>query len=273
VHRFLDREEPIAFAHRGGAGEAPENTLPAFELAVELGFRYLETDVHVTSDGVVVAFHDPVLDRVTDRRGAIAELPIAEVAAADAGYRFSPDGEHSFPFRGCGVHVPRLEELLLRWPEVYVNLDPKTDRCVLPLVALIDRLDAWDRVCFGSFSDRRLGCIRALGGNRACTSMGPHAVAIAWAASAVGVMPRWGADCVQIPPRNGSFRLATARFLRAAHRAGLPVHVWTVNDEEAMHDLLDLGVDGIMSDRLRLMRAVFASRGLDLAGGRRQLLG
>jgi glycerophosphoryl diester phosphodiesterase len=272
VHRFLDREGPIAFAHRGGAGEAPENTLPAFELAVELGYRYLETDVHVTSDGVVVAFHDPVLDRVTDRTGAIADLTIAEVAAADAGYRFSSDGDRSLPFRGRGVRVPTLEELLLRWPDVYLNVDPKTDQCVLPLVALIDRLDAWGRVCFGSFSDRRLSRIRVLGGGRACTSMGPHAVAIARAASVVGLMPRRGADCVQIPPRSRAFRLTTVRFVRSAHRAGLPVHVWTINDEETMHELLDLGVDGIMSDRLRVLRAVFASRGLDLAGGRRRPL-
>jgi glycerophosphoryl diester phosphodiesterase len=267
VHPFLDREGPIAFAHRGGAGDAPENTLPAFDLAVELGYRYLETDVHVTSDGVLVAFHDSVLDRVTNRSGAIAKLAIAQVEAADAGHRFSRDGDHSFPFRGCGVHVPRLEELLLRWPDVYLNLDPKTDRCVQPLVALIDRLDAWDRVCFGSFSDRRLRRIRALSGGRACTSMGPHAVTIALAASAVGRMPRQGADCVQIPPRSRSVRLTTPRFVRAAQRAGLPVHVWTINDEDTMHELLDLGVDGIMSDRLRLLRAVFASRGLDLAGG------
>jgi glycerophosphoryl diester phosphodiesterase len=97
--------------------------------------------------------------------------------------------------------------------------------------------------------------------------MGPHAVAIALAASAVGTMPRQGADCLQIPPRSRSFRLTTTRFVRAAHRAGLPVHVWIIDDEQAMHELLDLGVDGIMSDRLRVLRAVFAGRGLDLAGG------
>jgi glycerophosphoryl diester phosphodiesterase len=204
---------------------------------------------------------------VTDRSGAIAELVIAKVEAADAGYRFCRDGDHSFPFRGCGVKVPRLEELLLRWPDVYLNLDPKSDQCVRPLVALTDRLAVWDRVCFGSFSDRRLSRIRALAGGRACTSMGPHAVGIALAASVVGAMPRQGADCVQIPPRSRWLRLATIRFVRAAHRAALPVHVWTINDEETMHELLDLGVDGIMSDRVRQLRGVFASRGLDLAGG------
>jgi glycerophosphoryl diester phosphodiesterase len=270
LHPFLDVPGPIGFAHRGGAGEAPENTLPAFELAVCLGYRYLETDVHLTRDGVVVAFHDPLLERVTDRIGAIGDLTFADVAAADAAYRFSRDGGRSFPFRGRGVRVPRLEELLLRWPDVRLNVDPKSDRCIPPLVALVDRLDAWGQVCFGSFSDRRLRQIRAASRSRACTSMGPHAVAIAWATSALGAVPRQGADCVQIPIRSRRVPLATPRFVRAAHRAGLPVHVWTVDDEETMHKLLDAGVDGIMTDRLHLLRAVFRTRGLDLAGGRRR---
>src|SRR6266851_8336765 len=137
-HPFLKHPNPIAFAHRGGAGEAPENTFPAFEAAVALGYRYLETDAHVTRDEVLVAFHDPHLDRMTDRVGAIADLAIDEVEAADAGYAFSADGGRSFPFRGQGVQVPRLEQLLARWPEARINIDPKSDRCVGPLAALLD---------------------------------------------------------------------------------------------------------------------------------------
>src|SRR5947209_3690620 len=171
--------------------------MPAFEAAVALGYRYLETDVHLTRDGVVVAFHDSRLDRVTDRAGAIAELGVADVLAADAGYRFSPDAGRTFPFRGRGVTVPRLDELLQRWPDVRLNIDPKTDRCVEPVVALVDRLDAWDRVCFGAFSETRLRRVRVLGRGRACTSMGPRAVAVARACAGVGVIPRRRADCVQ----------------------------------------------------------------------------
>jgi glycerophosphoryl diester phosphodiesterase len=261
-HSFLDHDGPIGFAHRVGLDEAPENTLSAFAAAVALGFRYVETDAQVTRDGVVVAFHDPRLDRVTDRTGAIAELSIDEVEAADAGYRFT--AAEGFPFRGRGVAVPRLEELLVRWPELRVNIDPKSDACVDPLVALVERLGAWDRVGFGSFSDRRLERLRALSAGRACTSMGPRAVLLARLSSASGRMRDHGADCIQVPLRAGPIPIVTPRFLRAAHRAGLPVHVWTVNEERTMHALLDLGVDGLMTDRPRLLRAVFAERGLEL---------
>jgi glycerophosphoryl diester phosphodiesterase len=266
VHPFLVEPGPIAFAHRGGGGEAPENTLAAFEIALTLGYRYLETDVHVTRDGVLVAFHDERLDRVTDRTGAIAGLGIAEVEAADAGHAFSPDGERTFPFRGCGIRVPRLEGILARWPDARVNIDAKSDACVGPLAALLDRLGAWERVCVGSFSDRRLRRIRALGRGRACTSMGPRAVALARLTTASAVMRRVGADCIQVPISRGPIPIVTERFIAAAHGAGLPVHVWTINEETTINELLDLGVDAIMSDRLRLLRDVLTSRGLALTG-------
>ncbi len=266
VHAFLSQPGPVAVAHRGGAGEAPENTLEAFEIAITLGYTYIETDAHLTRDGVLVAFHDERLDRVTDRRGAIAELGIAEVEAADAGYRFSPDGGGSFPFRGRGIRVPRLEETLVRWPAVRVNIDPKSDTCVGPLAALLDRLGAWERVCVGSFSDRRLRRIRERGRGRACTSMGPRAVALARLVSTSGAMPRLGADCIQVPLRRGPVPIVTKRFVEAAHRARLAVHVWTINDVATINELLDLGVDGVMSDRIRLLREVFARRGLPLGG-------
>jgi glycerophosphoryl diester phosphodiesterase len=264
VHPFLAEPGPLGFAHRGGAGEAPENTLAAFELAVALGYRYLETDVHLTRDGVLVAFHDERLDRVTDRAGAIAELGIAEVEAADAGHVFSPDGGRTFPFRGCGTRVSRLEEILSRWPDARVNIDPKSDACVAPLAALLDRLGAWERVCVGSFSDRRLRRIRALGRGRACTSMGPRAVALARLSTSSALMRRLGADCIQVPISRGPIRIVTARFIAAAHMASLPVHVWTINDETTINELLDLEVDGIMSDRLHLLKDVLTGRGLAL---------
>jgi glycerophosphoryl diester phosphodiesterase len=264
VHSFLAHRGPIAFAHRGGAGEAPENTLAAFEIAYALGYRYLETDAHLTRDRVLVAFHDERLDRVTDRTGAIAELGVAEVQAADAGHTFSPDGGRTFPFRGRGIRVPLLEEILERWPDARVNIDPKSDACVGPLSALLYRLDAWERVCVGSFSDQRLRRIRALGRGRVCTSMGPRAVAVARISAATGRLPRLGADCIQVPISQGPVRIVTRRFVEAARKAGLPVHVWTINDEATINELLDLGVGGIMTDRLRVLRDVFTGRGVPL---------
>ncbi len=257
---FPDQPPPIAIAHRGDSEEAPGNTLEAFEAAIALGLRNLETDVHVTRDGVVVAFHDPRLDDTTDREGAIAELTIAEVEAADAGYSFSKDGGRTFPFRGKGVRVPRFEELLRRWPTAYVAVEPKTDACVPPLVAVVDGFAAWDRVAFGSFSDRRIGRVRALSRGRACTAMGTRANVIAHVTALWGRLPRQGADFIQVPFKLGPFRLVTAPFLRAAHRVGLPVHVWTVNEESKMIELLDLGVDGIITNRPRLLRDVIAAR-------------
>ena len=135
---------------------------------------------------------------------------------------------------------------------------------VEPLVALLDRHAAWNRVCLGSFSDARLKRIRSTKGDKACTSMGPRAVAIARIASVAGVMPRQGADCAQVPLRQGRGPIVTPRFVHAAHRAGLAVHVWTINDEAAMHDVLAMGVDGVMTDRPGLLAEVFAARGLGL---------
>ena len=261
-HPFLDAPGPLAFAHRGGAEEAPENTLPAFAAAVRLGFRYLETDVHLTRDRVLMAFHDPRLDRVTDRAGAIAELGVAEVEAADAGHAWSPDGGRTFPFRDTGVRLPRLEALLDRFPDARVNIDPKADASVDALAELVDARGDWDRLCFGAFSDRRLARIRALSRGRACTSMGPLAVAVGRIAGWSGVVPRQGADCIQVPVRQGPVPLVTAGWVRAAHRAGLRVHVWTIDAERTMHDLLDLGVDGLMTDRPSALRSVFLQRGL-----------
>jgi glycerophosphoryl diester phosphodiesterase len=258
---FLGDATTLAFAHRGGGGDAPENTLPAFEAAVALGYRYLETDVHLTRDGVLIAFHDDRLDRLTDRTGAVLELSHAEVREADAGFAFSPDGGQSFPFRGRGVCIPTLEELLTRWDDVYLNIDAKTDATVAPLVELIRRLDAFGRVCIGSFSDRRVARIRALAGGRICSSMGQVATGTAFLASRSGRMPGFHADCLQVPQRWGILRI-DRRFVKAAHRAGLPVHVWTIDDEADMARLLDLGVDGIMTDRPRVLKEVFQRRGL-----------
>lgn len=245
-HPFLDHPGPLPFAHRGGAGAWPENTMPAFEGAVALGYRYLETDVHVTSDGVLLAFHDESLDRVTDRTGLIRELPYAEVAAARV------DGREP---------IVRFEDLLGAWPDVRINIDPKHDGAVDALADVLRRAGALDRVCVGSFSDRRIARLRSLLGGGLCTSLGPKGVARLRAASYGLPAGRFPSPCVQVPPGRGSVTLVDERFVRTAHHRGIQVHVWTIDDAGEMHRLLDLGVDGIMTDQPAVLREVLEERG------------
>ncbi|HEY6532438.1 MAG TPA: glycerophosphodiester phosphodiesterase [Acidimicrobiales bacterium] len=243
---FLDHPGPIPFAHRGGAGDWPENTMPAFAGAVALGYRYVETDAHVTADGVVLAFHDDKLDRVTDRRGVIAEMPWAEVREA----------------RVDGVEpIIVLEDLLTTWPDLRVNIDPKHDAVVAPLAALLRRVGAVHRVCIGSFSDQRIERMREHLGPRLCTSLGPRAVAGLRLASLGLGRSRPTGCCVQVPVRARHIPIVSDRFVQTAHRHGLPVHVWTIDDPDEMARLLELGVDGIMTDRPATLRQVLRARG------------
>jgi glycerophosphoryl diester phosphodiesterase len=250
-HAFLDHPGPIPFAHRGGAGDHPENTLVAFESAIRLGYRYVETDVHATADGVLLAFHDDRLDRVTDRSGIVARLAYADVAVALVDRR---------------EPIPRLEELLGAFPDVRVNIDPKHDAAVDPLIEVIRRSGAIDRVCVGSFSGRRIARVRAALGPRLCTSLGPRGVlalrGFSWQGPGLERFVRSeGAACVQVPVRQGWLSIVDDRLLRTAHRLGLPVHVWTVDEPSEMSRLLDLGVDGLMTDRPVVLRDVLLARG------------
>ena len=243
---FLDHPGPLAFAHRGGAGDWPENTMPAFEHAVGLGYRYLETDVHATADGVLLAFHDDRLDRVTDRTGEIAALPYSVVAEALV------DGREP---------IPLLEDLLGTFPDARVNIDPKHDDSVEPLIEVLERTRAVDRVCIGSFSDARLRTLRARLGPGLCTSMGPKEVARLRLDAISGRVHPSPTGCVQIPESFRGVTVTNAAVVRAAHRAGLQVHVWTVDDPAAMTRLLDLGVDGLMTDRPAVLKEVLTARG------------
>lgn len=221
--------------------------MPAFEGAVALGYRYLETDVHATIDGVLLAFHDDRLDRVTDRVGRIAELPYAEVARARV------DGREP---------IPTFADLLDAFPDTRINVDPKEDGAVEPLVRLLRSRDEMDRLCFGAFSDRRLARLRALLGPRLCTSLGPAGVA-RLRGHALGLPGgRFSSRCVQVPVRAGKVTIVDERFVDTAHERGLQVHVWTIDDPGEMARLLDLGVDGIMTDRPAVLREVLEERDL-----------
>lgn len=247
MHPYLQHSGLLAFAHRGGALEAPENTMKAFEFAVGLGYAYVETDVYATRDGVLIAFHDDKLDRVTDGAGLIADLDYADVRAARIG----------------GTEpIPLLEEIFDAWPALNINIDPKHDSAVEPLIALLKRKDALGRVGIGSFSDKRLARIREAFGGDVCTSMGPKEATRFWLAKRRLPVGRFEAKCAQVPVKQGPATLVDAAAVRAAKRLGIQIHVWTIDDEAEMIRLIELGVDGIMTDRPSLLRRVLKDRGL-----------
>ncbi|MFJ9738967.1 glycerophosphodiester phosphodiesterase [Streptomyces sp. NPDC101166] len=247
-HPYLDHPGPIPFAHRGGAADGLENTVAQFRRAAEAGYRYMETDVHATRDGRLVAFHDATLDRVTDGAGRIAELPWTEVRHARV---------------GGAEPVPLFEELLETFPEVRWNVDLKAETALRPLLDLIARTDAWDRVCVGSFSEARVVRAQRLGGPRLATSYGTWGVlGLRLRSWGVPAAPRRSAVAAQVPEARSGIPVVDRRFVRAAHARGLHVHVWTVNEPDRMHRLLDLGVDGIMTDHIDMLREVMRERGV-----------
>jgi glycerophosphoryl diester phosphodiesterase len=286
---FLDAPGPLAFAHRGGAAHAPENSWRAFEHAVGLGYRYLETDLQATADGVLVAFHDKTLTRVCGRDGRVSRLSHAELSAARI------DGTEP---------IPVLEDLLTAWPDVRFNLDVKDVPAIAPLPEVLRRTNAWDRVCVVSFSASRLRATRRAIGRPVCMAASPLDTAMvrfrgphgrhdkrgpgrgqgpvtglepsggSRAMGSGGLPPgrrsappgqhwpltdwltRNGVSCVQVPAS-----MATPSFIGRSHALGLQVHAWTVNDQPTMQRLLDLGIDGIMTDETVGLREVLTARG------------
>ncbi len=253
LDQAVDRGGVLALAHRGGAYhpeiEGLENTLAAFRHAVQLGFTYLETDVHVTRDGVLLAFHDQALDRVSDGEGAIAELTHAEIGRARVGGR---------------ERVPTLAELLDAFPDARFNIDLKADGAVVPLARMVAQRDLWDRVLVGSFSPRRLRRFRTLTGHRVPTSAHPLE-AVAFRALPSGrladLLTRGRVAVLQVPHRRGRWTVVTPGLVRRAHAVGKHVHVWTIDEPGEMRELLDRGVDGLISDRTDILKAVLVERG------------
>lgn len=249
LHPYLECGGPIAFAHRGGASDAPENTMRAFAAAVALGYTYLETDAYATKDGVLLAFHDDRLDRVTESKGAIADLDYETISHARV--------------RGTEP-IPRLVDVLTAWPDVHINIDLKNDGSVAPMIALLKELKCLDRVCIGSFSGQRLRTMRKVFGRELCTALGPGEVLrLRIAGYGLPCGPIAG-HCAQVPqawPVAGyNLPLIDSGFINAAHSRGIPVHVWTIDEPATMEHLLDLGVDGLMTDRPGILKGVLEER-------------
>lgn len=250
THPFLRGPWPRAFAHRGwhlDDLEGMENSLSAFRRAAAEGYQYIETDVRATADGTVVVHHDADLDRTTDGRGSIGALPWSAVRSARIAGR---------------EPVCRLEDALEELPETFFNIDVKSDAAVREVLRVVRRQQAGDRVCLAAFSDRRLRALRREGA--LLTSMGPRSAAVLWAGSRPAgwpLRPLTRAGVAQVPARRGRFRVIDRRFVGLAHRRGLEVHAWTIDDGVEMACLLDLGVDGLVTDRPDVLREVLRSRG------------
>jgi glycerophosphoryl diester phosphodiesterase len=264
MHPYFDVPTPTVIGHRGASGERPENTLSAFERAVEQGAVVLETDVHRTRDGAFVLIHDDLLERTTDGRGRVAEHSLAELRALDAGARFSPDGG-GFPFRGRGVRIPTLEELFEAFPRQHLNVEIKEHDAALieGVASAVRKAGREDSVLLAAAEDPIMRDLRAhLAHSGVRTAVGASAGdVLAFVRAALdGVPPPPGPMALQVPPGFGGRDLVTPRFVEHAHAHGLAVHVWTINDPAEMHRLLDLGVDGIMSDFPGRLAQVVAER-------------
>lgn len=249
------RQLPIAMAHRGFSAEGLENSMAAFRAGVELGFRYLETDVHTTADGVLLLFHDETLDRVTDGKGRVAELPAADVAKARISGR---------------EPIPTFDDLVTQLPDARLNLDVKDWGSVHSTAAAIERHQMHHRVLVTSFSDRRRRAVLKLLSQPVASSAGVASNALFTLLGPVLPRPVFhrlmrrvlrDVHALQVPVRYGRVPVVTPGFLRRAHDLGLVVHVWTINDADEMHRLLHLGVDGIVTDRADLLRDVLRARG------------
>lgn len=251
THPFLRGPRPRAFAHRGWHVDdlsGMENSLSAFRRAVDEGYRYVETDARATADGVVVLQHDADLERTTDGRGSVRRLPWSVVGSARIAGR---------------ERVCRLDEALEELPDALFNVDVKDDSAVEPVLRVLRRQRAFSRVCLAAFDERRLGRLRREAGPAAITSMGGASARRLWLGSRYGGWPLRSAvagSAAQVPPRQGRIRVVDARFVRLAHRWGAEVHAWTVDDPERMRAMLDLGVDGLITDQPRVLREVLRER-------------
>ena len=243
---FLE-EKFLAFAHRGGNEFAPENSFRAFKSAVDIGYKYLETDVHLTKDGFLIAFHDDTLDRVTDKSGLIRDLTLSEIKKA----KIAGTDE-----------IPLLSELLNSFTDCFFNIDCKVDETVQPLINLINNKDFINRVCIGSFSQKRINFIRKSLGKEVKTSMGPAEVILSKFLSYTSLGYNFKSSYTSIPIRRYGINLLDESNINYLKSNNQKVIAWTINDEDQMKMLINIGIDGIMTDNLTLLKKVLIEESL-----------
>ena len=258
---YLSAEYPLRFAHRGSRLLWPENTAEAFQGAIDLGYHYIETDVRITRDGVVVAFHDATLERTTNGKGPVDQWDFTDLQRLDAAYWFDPDND--YPLRGTGVKVRSLDEVLVTWPDVRFNLDLKGSNLEWPVADVIKRRARIDTTLVGSFVDHRVARFRRITRGEIAVAAGPSSVLAMVAASRLGKTVRRPVAAYQLP-FNYKLVPIDAKLVEAIHASGAQLHTWTVNESADMDRLLDLGVDGIVTDRPDLLNEVLRRRGHDV---------
>ncbi len=258
---YLSREHPIRLAHRGSRVLWPENTLEAFHGAVALGYRYIETDVRISSDGHVVVFHDETLERTTNGRGKVVDWTLDELRGLDAGYTFDPG--NGYPARGRGVGISTLAEVLAEFPNMHFNLDLKSPRLEWALADVIKAAGRQESTLVGSFHDHRTAKFRRVTRGTVATSAGPSATLAMWLASRRGRHVRRPVVAYQVPYDYRALPI-DQKYVDAIHAAGAQVHFWTVNEAAAMTRLLDMGADGIVTDRPDVLNEVLRDRGHDV---------
>jgi len=251
--RYLKPPRPRLFAHRGSAGRYPENTLPAFASAVAAGLQYLEMDVWTTRDGEVMVHHDPTTGRLCDRDISVAESLLDDLRRLDAGFHFSSDGGRTFPHRSQGIRIPTLREVLEQFPAAFCNIEIKQDDpgADLRVLETIRQAGAADRVLLAAEKNSIMNRLRPVCEELSIPtslSFGETAAFFTWLEDRCSSPYRPPGVALQIPPRWGDRTLVTPDSVRAAHAVGLEVHVWTVNQKEEIEELLELDVDGVMSD-------------------------
>ncbi len=257
-HPYLQREAPLRLAHRGSRVLWPENTHHAFDAAVGLGYTYIETDVRVTRDGVVVVFHDERLERLTNGTGRVADWDWDDLRHLDAAYNFSPDGA-SFPLRGTGIAIPRLDDTFGAFPDAHFNIDLKAKRSEWPVADVVVRMKRHESVLVGGFVDSRTARFRRITHGQVATSAGSAAATAMYAASRIGRTGSRKFDAYQVPAASRGMAV-DEKFVDAVHASDSHIHVWTVNEAAEMHRLLDLGVDGIVTDRPDVLNEVLEER-------------
>jgi glycerophosphoryl diester phosphodiesterase len=262
--RTVRGEWPVNLAHRGASALAPENTIEAFRLAVEAGAGGLELDVHMTRDGHIVVIHDATVDRTTSGTGAVSEMTLDELRRLDAGHNFSPDGGPTRPYRGRGVRVPTLGEVLREFPGVAVNIDIKVGSPGIEesVLGVLRETNASERVLVVSTSHAIVKQFRKVSGGYISTGGSKWEIGVFYVLSRLRLerLLRPAYDALQVPLRHRGIPLVTPRFLKAAHTSGVRVDAWTINQADEMRRLLDLGVDVIMTDRPGTLAEVLENR-------------